>query len=59
MQAAEITPGSDGMVPCAAAWRYFKRARYNASGSRTGHFVAAWGWWECTARFCSWWPRPL
>ena len=26
MQAAEITPGSDGMVPSAAAWRYLHRA---------------------------------
>jgi len=23
-------PGSDGMAPSAAAWRYFQRARYNA-----------------------------
>jgi len=26
-QAAEITPGSDGMIPSAAAWRYLRRAR--------------------------------
>jgi len=26
-KAAEITPGSDGMVPSVAAWRYLQRAR--------------------------------
>ena len=41
-QAAEITPGSDGMVPSAADWR-LQQARYNASCRRIDHSVAAGG----------------
>jgi len=44
MQPTEITPGSDGMVPPAAAWRYLQPARSIASLP---------GEWECTARFLS------
>ena len=41
-QAAEITPGSDGMVPSAAAWRYLQRS-----------ILSLPGWWLCAARFLS------
>jgi len=52
-QAAEVTPGSDGMIPSAAAWRHLQRARYNASCSKTDHSVAAEGWCQFTTRCLS------
>jgi len=45
-----ITPGSDGMVPSAAAWHYLQRARYSALSiaiSTKSHVC------------CLWWPWPL
>ena len=45
MQATKITPGSDGMVPSAAAWRCLQRAC---------SIPSLLGRWECTAHFCPW-----
>ena len=36
-------PGSDGMIPSAAAGRYLQRAHYHTSCNRTGHSVDAGG----------------
>jgi len=54
MQAAE-------MVPSAAVWCCLQRAHYSASCSRMYHSFTAGGqgWWECTTRFCPWWPWPF
>jgi len=35
-------PGSDGMIPSAAAGRYLQRAHYHTSCNRTDHSVDAW-----------------
>jgi len=43
-KAAEITPGSDEMVPSAAAWRHLQRARSIMSFRE---------WWEWTVCFLS------
>ena len=53
------SPGCGRMVPSAVVWRYLQRARYKTSCNRTDHSFAARRWWECTARFCPWWPWPL
>jgi len=43
MQATEITPSSDGMVPSAAELRYLQQAHYNASCSRKDNSITAGG----------------
>jgi len=42
-QAAKVTPGSDGMVPSAAAWCCLQWAHYNASCSRMDYLFVAGG----------------
>jgi len=48
MQAAEIPPGSNGMAPCAAAWRCLQWEQTILSLLEGGQLR------ECTVHFCSW-----